>query len=151
MACRRRCSHGDDTIPQARYEARDHKQRDHLDHRAPCMGTYHDCLINTAGAMYRWGQNAFGSLARPSSFSLSTTPIPIDLGTFANVGAITANQYTTCAWTYSPLEGDDPVQAYCWGMGHAGQLGNAAFASTHLPQRVLNLGGTSQVPGGGDQ
>ena len=118
--------------------------------RSLSLGTYHSCLTTTAGALYCFGQNAFGSLAQPYPFPLSTTPIPIALGGFTNVSDVTANQYTTCAWTDSPLIVDDPVQAYCWGMGHAGQLGNGSFQSTHVPQRVLNLGGGNQVPGGGE-
>lgn len=113
------------------------------------MGTYHGCLTNTAGALYCWGQNAFGALAHPT-LPLSTTPIPVDLGGFTSVGDMTANQYTTCAWTELLLEEGDRVHAYCWGQGHAGQLGNGSFQSTHVPQRVLNLGGGSQTPGGGE-
>ncbi len=113
------------------------------------MGTYHDCLTNTDGALYCWGQNAYGALAHPT-LSLSTVPIPIALGGYTNVGAVTANQYTTCAWSEHRLEEGDRVQAHCWGMGHYGQLGNGSFQSTHVPQRVLNLGGENQVPGGGE-
>ena len=105
------------------------------------MGTYHGCLTNTAGGMYCWGQNAYGSLGQPG-FSLSPTPIPIALGGLVMAGDITANQYTTCVRT--------GVQAYCWGLGHAGQLGNGSFQSTHVPQLVLNLGGGSQWQGGGE-
>ena len=114
------------------------------------MGTYHSCLTNTSGAMYCWGQNAYGALAHPT-LPLSTTPIPVALSGFANVGDIAANQNTTCAWTEDLLAEGDRVQAYCWGMGHHGQLGNGSFQSTHVPQRVLNLGGGgSQLPGGGE-
>lgn len=112
------------------------------------MGTYHGCLVNTSGAMYCFGQNAYGALAHPT-LPLSTTPIPVGLG-IANVGDIAANQYTTCAWTEHLLEEGDRVQAYCWGLGHAGQLGNGSFQSTHVPQRVSNLGGAGQGPGGGE-
>ena len=113
------------------------------------MGTYHDCLINTSGGLYCWGQNAYGSLAQPT-WGLSPTPIPVALGV-ANVGDVSASQYTTCAWTEFLLEEGDRVQAHCWGLGHAGQLGNGSFQSTHVPQRVLNIGGAGQTPGGGEQ
>ncbi|HET8775157.1 MAG TPA: chromosome condensation regulator RCC1 [Thermoanaerobaculia bacterium] len=111
------------------------------------MGTYHDCLTNTDGALYCWGQNAYGALAHPT-LSSSSVPIPVAVGGYASVGAVTANQSTTCAWSEHVLEEGDRVQAHCWGMGNYGQLGNGSFQSTHVPQRVLSLGGENQVPGG---
>lgn len=112
------------------------------------MGTYHSCLTSTDNALYCWGQNAYGALAHPT-LPLTTTPIPIALGSFTSVGEVTANLYTTCVWAAFPLDAEDPVQAHCWGLGNYGQLGNGSFQSTHVPQRV-NLGGTNQVPGGGE-
>lgn len=114
------------------------------------MGTYHNCLINTSGGLFCWGQNAYGALAHPT-LPLSTTPIPVALGAFTSVTDVSASQYTTCAWTESVLEEGDRLQAYCWGSGHAGQLGNGSFQSTYVPQRVLNLGGDSQLPGGEEE
>lgn len=96
-------------------------------------GFFHTCGLTTDGDAYCWGGNQFdalgdGSVAGPETCegpaSCSTEPVPVAGGlTFQSLAV---GQSSTCGVT---MDGD----AYCWGQGSLGMLGNG---TTTLSQRT---------------
>jgi alpha-tubulin suppressor-like RCC1 family protein len=79
-------------------------------------GDVHTCGITTAGEAYCWGYNSFGELGDGSQpVGNSTTPTRVAGG--FNWASISAGLRLTCGITRS-------ADAYCWGYGQYGQLGN---------------------------
>lgn len=95
-------------------------------------GTSHACALNLAGRAFCWGNDDRGQLGDNRNIN-STTPIPIADSTLAFT-MISAGDRHTCGVTTSG-------NAYCWGEGINGQLGNGIAAASSIP--VLVGGGIS--------
>ncbi|MBS1119903.1 MAG: regulator of chromosome condensation [Deltaproteobacteria bacterium] len=102
---------------------------------ALALGENHTCSLSSAGEVRCWGYNKQGSLG------VGTTRDPGD-GIVAGIGAqgdgavraIVAGGYQTCALTSAG-------RVWCWGMNHAGQVGNGNASATAVskPTRVDGL------------
>lgn len=83
-------------------------------------GLIHSCALTTAGEVWCWGGNRYGQLADPNpkvSRSAQARPVPhLPSGIVAIRGGM---GNATCALTASH-------EAWCWGAGGMGQLGNGA-------------------------
>jgi len=82
-------------------------------------GSYHTCAIASDNQAYCWGFNGTGQLGNNST-SISLLPVAVDTSSVLKnktIKSITAGNSHTCA-----IASDD--QAYCWGNGDHGQLGN---------------------------
>jgi alpha-tubulin suppressor-like RCC1 family protein len=101
---------------------------------AVSAGLHHVCALNLIGRAYCWGSDSRGQLGDSRSMH-STTPIPVSDSTLL-FRAISAGENHTCGVTTSG-------NAYCWGEGSAGQLGNGAGADSEVP--MLVGGGTFQT------
>ena len=91
-------------------------------------GAYHSCAV-ADGQAYCWGKNRSGQLGNDSTTD-STVPVPVPVDTSGvlagkTVTAISAGAYHSCA----VADG----QAYCWGFGGAGQLGNNSTTDSTVP------------------
>jgi alpha-tubulin suppressor-like RCC1 family protein len=85
------------------------------------------CGINTDEHAYCWGSNLFGRLGIGSTVSSSQVPVPVFGGlTFS---AISAGGTHVCGVTTTG-------QAYCWGIGANGRLGNGSNANRLVPTEV---------------
>lgn len=100
-----------------------------LDSRGPA----HSCGVTTAGTTYCWGGNTFGQLGTGVADTGSTIPVTVDGG--LRFAAVAAGFYHSCGVT---VEGD----AYCWGLGDYGQLGNGDTTDARAPVRVVPPGGS---------
>jgi alpha-tubulin suppressor-like RCC1 family protein len=95
-------------------------------------GAWHTCGLTTAGEAWCWGLGSNGQLG---DGALANRDVPAKVSgsyTFVDittVPTITARSYHTCAAT----TGGD---AYCWGAGWGGQLGNGATADQTTPVPV---------------
>ena len=92
---------------------------------------YHTCAVDTTGAAYCWGRNAYGQLGDASSAG-SNVPVAVDAsGVLAGkvLTQITAGAYDTCA-------ADAAGAAYCWGYDSYGELGNGSTTPSDVPVLV---------------
>lgn len=88
-------------------------------------GEGHVCALSLDGRAYCWGQGAEGQLGTGTT-SDQFRPTPVlgpDGGPALRFASISAGRWHTCALT---VDG----QAYCWGAGGNGQLGNGEFGAS---------------------
>lgn len=108
---------------------------------ALATGAMHACVLDVDGRAHCWGANGDGQLGNGSTAPSSAAPVAVVGGhTFAMVEA---GDSTSCALTPS---GD----AYCWGVGTAGQLGNGTTQSSAVPVRVAAPQPLARISVGGD-
>jgi alpha-tubulin suppressor-like RCC1 family protein len=96
-------------------------------------GSRHTCALDTTGQAYCWGEGGSGRLGTGATKD-SVIPVPVDTsGALAGktLAAITAGWDYTCAL-------DTAGQAYCWGYGGAGQLGNGTLGNKYSPTPVAS-------------
>lgn len=102
-----------------------------LTFRAIAAGAYHTCALDSTGEAYCWGRNQFGQLGFGPGWDAEvhhTGPGRVVGGrTFTKIAA---GGDHTCAVT----TGRD---AYCWGLGDLGQLGNGFTADQGTPTLVV--------------
>lgn len=105
------------------------------------LGVGHSCArqLDSAGAVYCWGNNEFGQTGRPLA---ATTPIARVPGVNATEGMI-AQAGATCVL--------DAAVVLCWGKNQLGQLGVEGMAQSYLPVRptfpgpVVRLGAATNA------
>jgi alpha-tubulin suppressor-like RCC1 family protein len=90
-------------------------------------GAEHTCALTREGAPLCWGSNQFGRAGQPVEGAVIPQPAP--LVTTLRFSQITAGGLHTCALTAAG-------EAWCWGFGAFGQLGNGATATRALPAAV---------------
>lgn len=95
--------------------------------QAIAAGQAHTCALDENGVAYCWGANASGQLGTGATTPSESVPTPVAGG--HSFVAISATRHTTCALT---ADG----QAYCWGLGTVGQLGNGGSTSSNVPVPV---------------
>lgn len=99
------------------------------------MGGYSACAINSSDMAYCWGRNDVGQLGNGSTTG-SFTPVPVSTsGVLAGktMLAISSGTNHACA-----IASDN--NAYCWGAGASGQLGNGLSADSSVPVAVSTTG-----------
>jgi alpha-tubulin suppressor-like RCC1 family protein len=90
-------------------------------------GGSYTCGLTTESAAYCWGSKEWGELGDGSSTGHESAPVPVLGGlTFAS---LSTGAYHTCA-----IASDG--EAYCWGYGGDGQLGDGAKAQRVVPTPV---------------
>jgi alpha-tubulin suppressor-like RCC1 family protein len=106
---------------------------------AIAVGDTHACALSSGGGVQCWGGDTYGQLGRAG---ITTTLIPVSVPGLANVKAIAAGGYHTCALA------DGTVT--CWGDDADGQLGNGATTSSSAtPVKVEGLSGVTAIAAGG--
>jgi alpha-tubulin suppressor-like RCC1 family protein len=94
-------------------------------------GSNHTCGVTTSGQGYCWGADGGGQLGSGSGGFYQSTPLAVSGGlTFA---ALTVGDGHTCGLTTSG-------QAFCWGSGEQGQLGNGTTALSQLTPTAVSSG-----------
>lgn len=92
-------------------------------------GTHHACALNLTGRAFCWGSDTDGQLGDVGLIN-STTPIPVSDSTL-QFTAISAGDRHTCGITTNG-------NAYCWGRGDEGQLGNGGNGQRQTPTLVTS-------------
>ncbi len=88
-----------------------------------------NCAITSTNRLVCWGDNYEGQLGVDNS-DLYYSPIPLHTLTFGeNILGVTSGGEHSCAI-------DNANQAWCWGNGEYGQLGNDAEESSFTPVQV---------------
>lgn len=93
------------------------------------------CALALTGLPYCWGYNINGQLGNNNTTSYSTAQ-PVDttnvVGLITDMTSSTTSEYHTCLIANG--------NAYCWGGGWAGQLGNNATSQNNRPVAVNTSG-----------
>ena len=97
----------------------------------------HACALNAAGDIYCWGEGWDGQLGDGNSTS-STTPVLVSRPVGVTFNSVAAGAYFTCATTTAN-------DAYCWGTGANGRLGNQSYAQQNFPSKVFRAAGVDFV------
>jgi alpha-tubulin suppressor-like RCC1 family protein/type II secretory pathway pseudopilin PulG len=103
--------------------------------KAIATGYNSTCVIASDNNAYCWGDNGTGELGNNST-TQSNVPVAVNTAGVLSgktIKSIAINQYHTCA-----IASDN--QAYCWGRGNSGELGNNASAESNVPVAVNTSG-----------
>ena len=93
------------------------------------------CALTTTGQAYCWGLNNQGQLGNNSTTN-SRIPVAVQMPAGVSFQSIAAGYYHTCALTTTG-------QAYCWGQGSSGRLGNNSTTDSRIPVAVQMPAGVS--------
>lgn len=100
----------------------------------------HTCGIDPNGAAFCWGAEVFGELGTGNTFGFALQPVAVQGGQ-AFLEIALGDDGHTCAITVSS-------EAYCWGLGLAGQLGTGTTADQAFPTPVSTTLRFSQISAG---
>jgi len=93
---------------------------------------YHTCALTTTGQAYCWGLNSQGQLGNNSTTG-SRIPVAVQMPAGVSFQYIAAGNVHTCVLTTTG-------QAYCWGQGGSGRLGNNSATNSSTPVAVRSVG-----------
>ncbi len=115
------------TLPVAVPEAQNSPPTTTVTWIAITAGGAHNCALDSAGAVWCWGDNSAGQLGAASPPTSSSTPVKAtNVPKLLSIGAGEAH---TCGRT-------GVGQVYCWGRNNSGQLGNNSTSSSAIPVPV---------------
>ena len=98
------------------------------------LGNWHSCMTDVTGGAWCWGSNEYGKLGAASSMRCMDNNVdcswsPLKVEGIQVFKQLTASMNHTCALT---PEGE----AWCWGLGRGGQLGDGGKADSRRPVAV---------------
>jgi alpha-tubulin suppressor-like RCC1 family protein len=96
------------------------------------VGYAHACALSTTSAVFCWGAGSEGQLGNGTALD-SSVPVAVvqtELGSDEVFSAVSAGFVHSCAVT-------NKGNAYCWGFGVNGRLGNNNLVNSTTPVRVL--------------
>lgn len=98
-------------------------------------GDFHTCGVTTVGQAYCWGYNGQGQLGAGSiSNNICEAVHPCRLTPVAVSGGLTFVSISAGLWHTCGITSEH--QAYCWGEGFEGRLGNGSQTRHSTPQPV---------------
>jgi alpha-tubulin suppressor-like RCC1 family protein len=101
------------------------------------------CAIDLQGALWCWGDNAFGQLGNGFIGQLATAQ-PVSKPRAGEWLSITTGAFHTCAVLSDDLTSSSLV--YCWGRNAKGQAGQPAADAANAPVSVVEIPDSSDVP-----
>ncbi|GIW53308.1 MAG: hypothetical protein KatS3mg081_2663 [Gemmatimonadales bacterium] len=96
------------------------------------VGLAHSCGVTTERKLYCWGWNEFGQLGTEEELECATDPQvdcssrPVRVASDVEFTSVAAGLVYTCAIAVSR-------DAFCWGSGSSGKLGNGSLEDRALP------------------
>ena len=111
------------------------KVSDGLRFTSVAAGYHHTCAIEVGGETYCWGSNEHGQLGSAAAmqtcagghFACTGTPVRVE----------SARQFVSLSASIRHTCGLDAAgDAYCWGFGLGGQLGDGLRQNSHVPVAV---------------
>jgi len=97
------------------------------------------CALSTAGALQCWGENYFGEVGDGTKNPQAT---PVNITQWPNgsvpIGFTTVGGEESCAASTNG-------QAFCWGYGGSGALGDGNTSNSDVPKSVHNVGHVAQI------
>lgn len=104
-------------------------------------GEYGACAVDSSGNAYCWGSNTWGEIGNNST-TASSTPVQVKgvggVGHLSNVVSIAMGWEHACAV-------DSSGNAYCWGDGSFGDLGDNLTTQSKTPVEVEGVGGVGDL------
>jgi alpha-tubulin suppressor-like RCC1 family protein len=99
-------------------------------------GGMHTCGLVSSGQSYCWGNNTYGQVGDSTSTN-RISPVAVQHPAGVTFTAIAAGDKHTCA-----LDGSSG-QAYCWGYGGDGSVGNGSLLGSKIPVAVQHPAGVT--------
>jgi alpha-tubulin suppressor-like RCC1 family protein len=106
-------------------------------------GHVHSCGVTPTGPAYCWGNNVFGQIGDGDGSTVTGYSSPVLVAGGKLYRQIDAGGSHTCAVTTS-------FQAYCWGSGRSGQVGDGKTFLRFAPRAVAGGLSFSRVTAGGE-
>ena len=104
-------------------------------------GNLHACATGATGAAYCWGYGGSGQLGNNATGS---SDVPVAVYTAGVLSGVTLTSVATTGGANNYMCAlSSAGQAYCWGYGSNGQLGNSATSSSDVPVAVTTTGALS--------
>lgn len=110
------------------------------------VGEYHACAIATGGSVHCWGNNWNGKLGDGSGPGGNGRSSPGTVAGLSDAVAIAAGGEHTCALVHGG-------EAWCWGAGWYGQLGDGRYYSDEpalTPVKVVGLSDAKAITTGSE-
>jgi alpha-tubulin suppressor-like RCC1 family protein len=98
-------------------------------------GGSHTCGLNGSGQAYCWGNNSYAQIG-DSTKTFAVTPVAVRMPAGVTFSAIAAGGMHTCALATTG-------QAYCWGYGGDGAVGNNSSLGSRIPVAVQQPAGVT--------
>ncbi len=86
------------------------------------VGSQHSCALNSLGAIYCWGDNAYGQLG----YSGADSTIPLAVASPDKFIGLSLGEFHSCALAASGM-------VKCWGRNNSGQLGDGSSNNSSSP------------------
>ncbi|MDP3630641.1 MAG: prepilin-type N-terminal cleavage/methylation domain-containing protein [Actinomycetota bacterium] len=102
------------------------------------VGSDHTCAIASDNLAYCWGTGGNGQLGNAST---ANTSVPVAVSTGGVLSGLTVKSIVAGGGYTCAIASDN--QAYCWGLGNQGQLGNNTSSNTSVPVTVSSSGALS--------
>jgi prepilin-type N-terminal cleavage/methylation domain-containing protein len=103
--------------------------------KAMTSGGSHTCAIASDDLAYCWGLNTSGQLGNNST---TNSPVPVAVDTSGVLSGKTIKAISAGGMNACVIASDD--NAYCWGPGGSGKLGNNSTSNTLVPVAVDTTG-----------
>ena len=99
------------------------------------LGEDHSCALRNNGSSICWGKGDSGQLGLGNDELTTNVPTEVVaiLRNFSGVLGVSVGESHSCAWT-------EAEQAFCWGDGADGRLGNNGEVGLDIPTMVLSDG-----------
>lgn len=98
------------------------------------LGNWHSCMLDAGGAAWCWGSNEHGQLGADTAARCMDGNLPCSARPLAVGGGHVFIQVAASANHSCALASDG--QAWCWGMGAGGQLGDGLRTDSQQPVAV---------------
>lgn len=93
------------------------------------VGRFNTCALDNKGKAYCWGGNVRGELGNGTNLP-SNVPEPVLIRGGISLTSISNSFFDVCAL-------DDEGNAYCWGAGETGLIGNGENTDANIPKAVV--------------
>ena len=94
------------------------------------FGGYHNCAVQTGGAVSCWGYNGFGQLANGTNTNPTPLGTPVTASLTGSASAVASGGYHTCAIVAGAVR--------CWGANDNAELGRGTFGAASFTPTAIS-------------